>query len=154
MERTKRPNIGYQPGLGLEKQQAVGVQQQQVSGKGAAGSELGAAKVDKQPSQILQGSSSAADAGGVQVENSVIAMTGAGAADGIQKTVTAKMCRRCGVKGHLMFECTVTCFCEICMSTDYAMSRCPIVKQPKPVAQLVGQAANALAGFHIPHAPI
>jgi len=70
MERTKRPNIGYQPGLGLEKQQAVGVQQQQVSGKGAAGSELGAAKVDKQPSQILQGSSSAADAGGVQVENS------------------------------------------------------------------------------------
>ena len=58
------------------------------------------------------------------------------------------------MKGHLMFECTMTCFCEICMSTDYAMSRCPIVKQPKPVAQLVGQAANALAGFHIPHAPI
>ena len=123
-------------------------------GKGAAGSELGVAKVDKQPSQILQGSSSAADAGGVQVENSVIAMIGAGATDGIHKTVTAKMCRWCGVKGHLMFECTMTCFCEICMSTDYAMSRCPIVKQPKPVAQLVGQAANALAGFHIPHAPI
>ena len=40
-------------GLGLEKQQAVGVQQQEVSRKGAAGSELGVAKVDKQPSQIL-----------------------------------------------------------------------------------------------------
>ena len=53
-----------------------------------------------------------------------------------------------------MFERTVTCFCEMCKSTDHAMSRCPIVKQPKPVAQLVGQAANALAGFHIPHAPI
>ena len=109
-----------------------------MSGKGAAGSELGAAKVDKQPSQILQGSSSVAGTVGAQVENSVIAMTEAGAADGIQKTVTAKMCRRCGVKGHLMFECTVTCFCEICMSTDYAMSRCPVVKQPKLVAQLVG----------------
>jgi hypothetical protein len=34
------------------------------------------------------------------------------------------------------------------------MSRCPILKQPKPVAQLVGQAADALAGYHILHAPI
>ena len=30
----------------------------------------------------------------------------------------------------------------------------PILKQSKPVGQLVGQAADALAGFHIPHAPI
>ena len=34
------------------------------------------------------------------------------------------------------------------------MSRCPVLKQLKPVAQLVGQAADALAGYHIPHAPI
>jgi len=60
----------------------------------------------------------------------------------------------CGVKGHLMFECTATVFCEICKSSDHAMSRCPILKQPKPVAQLVGQAADALAGFLIPHARI
>jgi hypothetical protein len=112
-------------------------------------------KADKmQESQISQGSSSAAGVGDVWVENSVIGTTGAGAADVIQKTVTTKMCRRCGVKGHLMFECTATVFCEICRSTDHAMTRCPILKQPKPVAQLVGQAADALAGFHIPHAPI
>jgi hypothetical protein len=34
------------------------------------------------------------------------------------------------------------------------MSRCSILKQPKPVAHLVGQAADALASFYIPHAPI
>jgi hypothetical protein len=27
-------------------------------------------------------------------------------------------------------------------------------KQPKPIAQVVGQAADALAGYFIPHAPI
>jgi hypothetical protein len=53
-----------------------------------------------------------------------------------------------------MFECTAIIFYEICKSTDLAMSRCPVLKQPKPVAQLVGQAADALAGYHILHAPI
>ena len=53
-----------------------------------------------------------------------------------------------------MFDCTASVFCDICRSTEHAMSRCPILKQPKPVAQLVGQAADALAGFHIPHPPI
>ena len=53
-----------------------------------------------------------------------------------------------------MFECTIIVFCEICKSTDHAMCRCPILKQPKPIAQLVGQAVDALVGFHIPHGPI
>ena len=107
-----------------------------------------------QESQILQGSSSAAGTGEVHVENSVIGTTTAGAAGVIQRTATTKMCRRCGVKGHLMFDCTASVFCDICRSTEHAMSRCPILKQPKPVAQLVGQAADALASFHIPHPPI
>ena len=53
-----------------------------------------------------------------------------------------------------MFECTVVVFYEICKSTNHAMSQCSVLKQPKPVAQLVGHATNALASFHIPHAPI
>ena len=53
-----------------------------------------------------------------------------------------------------LIECTVIVFCEICKSTDHAMCRCPILKQLKPMAQLVGQAVDALAGFHIPHPPI
>ena len=53
-----------------------------------------------------------------------------------------------------MFECTAVVFCEICKSTDHAMSRCPILKQPKPVVQLIGQAADPLASFYIPHAHI
>ena len=52
-----------------------------------------------------------------------------------------------------MFECTAVVFCEICKNTDHAMSRCPVLKQPKPLAQLVGQAGDALASFYIPHAP-
>jgi ribosomal protein L37E len=144
-----------QIGLGLEQHQGTNVEQQQLAGKGTSGTEHGVFKADKmQESQILQGSSSATGAGDVRVESSVIGTTGAGAVGVIQKKVTTKMCRRCGVKGHLMFECTVTVFCEICRSTDHDMSWCLILKQPKVVAQLVGQATDALAGFHIPHAPI
>jgi hypothetical protein len=74
----------------------------------------------------------------MQIENSEIGTTNVGAVEVIQRAATTKMCRRCGVKGHLMFECTVTVFCEIYKSTDHAMSRCSVLKQPKPVAQLVG----------------
>ena len=105
-------------------------------------------------SQILKGSSSVGGPTDVQVENSVVQTSSVGAVGASQKTGTTKVCRRCGVKGHLMFECTATVFCEICRSSDHAMSRCPILKQLKPVAQLVGQATDALAGFFIPHAPI
>jgi hypothetical protein len=34
------------------------------------------------------------------------------------------------------------------------MVRCLVLKQPKPLVLLVGQATDALAGFHIPHASI
>jgi hypothetical protein len=105
-------------------------------------------------SQIVQGSSSAGGPTDVRVENVVVETSNLGAAGASQKSVTTKVCRRCGVKGHLMYECTVMVFCEICKSSDHAMSRCPILKQPKPVALMVGQAADALAGYHIPHAPI
>jgi hypothetical protein len=104
--------------------------------------------------QILQGSS----AGGstdVRVENAVVQTASVwGGVGASHKSVTTKVCRRCGVKGHLMCECTATVYCEICKSSDHAMSQCPILKQLKPVAHLVGQAADTLAGFHIPHAPI
>jgi hypothetical protein len=123
-----------------------------MQGKGTAVLEPSVAKVDKQPN--LHGSSSAAGTVGASVDNSIITVTGAGVADVNQKVVTAKICRRCGVKGHLMSECTAIVFCEICKSTDHALSRCLIPKQPKPIAQLIGQAADALAGVYIPHAPI
>ena len=45
-----------------------GVQQQQTLGKGAARLEPSTAKIDKQPNQILQGSSSTADAGVAKVD--------------------------------------------------------------------------------------
>lgn len=104
--------------------------------------------------QILQGSSSAGGSADARVENAGVQISSVGGAGAPQKSVTTKVCRRCGVKGHLMCECTTPVYCVICKSSDHAMSRCPILKQPKPVAQLVGQAEDALAGFHIQHAPI
>jgi hypothetical protein len=86
---------------------------------------------------ILHGSSSVAGAS-VQIENSEIGVTRAGATKVIQSSSTNKMCRWCGVKGHLMVECTATVFCEISRNTGHAMVRCPIPKQPKPIVQLVG----------------
>jgi hypothetical protein len=103
---------------------------------------------------VLHGSSSAAATGDLQIENSGVVLSGAGAMEGTHRAATTKICRRCGVKGHLMFECTAIVFCEICRSNDHAMVWCPVLKQPKPVVQLIGQAADALAGFYIPHAPI
>jgi len=116
---------------------------------------MGKTDKERQPAPpMLHGSSSVAGASAMQIENSEIGATNDGAVEVFQRVATSKMCRQCGVKGHLMFECTVIVFCEICKSTDHAIIRCPILKQPKPVAQLVGQAADALAGYHIPHAPI
>jgi hypothetical protein len=148
---TSKPK---QAGQGLEQHVLAATEQQPAAGAGASSSvEMG--KTDKQPaSQILQGSSSTAGADDLQMENSEIGLSGAGAMVVTHKESTTKICRRCGVKGHLMFECTVTVFCEICRSNDHAICRCPVLKQLKPVVQLVGQAADALAGFHIPHAPI
>jgi hypothetical protein len=137
----------------LEAQQVKGVEQQMTAGKGAACTEQ-VKTVKMQSSQVLQGCSSTAGASGQQVENLVIEAGSVGAVEVVQKTATSKICRRCGVKGHLMNECTVIVYCHICKSTDHAMCRCPIPKQPKPVAQLVGQAADVLAGFHIPFGPI
>ena len=137
------------PGMGINQKQGVIADQQHLKGMG-----IGAEQGVNTGSQILKGSSSAGGPNDVQVETSVVQTSSVGAVGASQKTGTTKVCRRCGVKGHLMFECTTMVFCEICRSSDHAMSRCPILKQPKPVAQLVGQAADALASFLIPHAPI
>ena len=100
---------------------------------------MGKTDKERQPApHMLHGSSLVAGASAIQNENSEIGATNDGAVEVFQKEATSKMCRRCGVKGHLMFERTVTVFCEICKSTNHAMTRCPILKQPKPVAQLVG----------------
>jgi hypothetical protein len=71
------------------------------------------------------------------VENLEIGFPGAGTMEIAHRASTNKICR-CVVKGHLISECTVTVFCEICRSNDHAMCRCPVLKQPKPVVQLVG----------------
>jgi hypothetical protein len=90
----------------------------------------------------------------MQIENSEIVVAGAAAIEVAHRDSTNKVCRRCGVKGHLMYECTAIVFCEICRSSDHAMVRCPVLKQPKPIVQLVGQAADTLAGYYFPYASI
>ncbi|CAO2039036.1 unnamed protein product [Urochloa humidicola] len=103
---------------------------------------------------VLHGSSSSAGKKDKQMEDNVVVGThnaNIGAGQGLP---TAKTCRRCGLKGHILFDCTTEVYCDICRNNEHALSRCPITRQPKPVVQLVGQAVDALAAFHIPHAPI
>jgi hypothetical protein len=128
-----------QPGSTAEKQQTVPILQQQSGGdKGLVSTKCSRDIGSKGgQSDVLQGSSSAFGATVVQAENAEIAKVNIDTLD-VQRTATTKICRRCGIKGHLMFECTSVVFCEICKSTDHAMSRCSILKQPKPVAHLVG----------------
>jgi hypothetical protein len=137
-----------QGGQGVE-QHVRDASVQQVSN--AAGPVHGKGKSDNHV--VLQGSSSAVG-DSQHVENAEVKAIQIGASEVIQKNSTTKMCRRCGVKGHLLLECTALVFCDICRNTDHAMVRCPIPKQPKPIVQVVGQAADALAGYYIPHASI
>ncbi|CAN6182021.1 unnamed protein product [Urochloa humidicola] len=100
---------------------------------------------------VLHGSSSTDGGKNIQIESREIGGTTTGPAQAVQ---TAKTCRRCGLKGHLLFECSTEVYCDICRNGEHALSRCPVTRQPKPVVQLVGHAVDALAAFHIPHAPI
>jgi len=105
------------PGMGINQQQGVIVDQQHLKGMG-----IGAERGVNTGSQILKGSSSASGPTDVQVENSVVQTSSVEVVGASQKTGTTNVCRRCGVKGHLMFECTATVFCEICRSSDHAMT--------------------------------
>ncbi|CAN6324132.1 unnamed protein product [Urochloa humidicola] len=103
---------------------------------------------------VLHGSSSKASENDKHIENSMVGMTKTANSGAGQALPTTKTCRRCGLKGHLLFECTTEVYCDICRNNEHALCRCPVTRQPKPVVQLIGQAVDALAAFHIPHAPI
>ncbi|CAN6321370.1 unnamed protein product [Urochloa humidicola] len=103
---------------------------------------------------VLHGSSSTTGGKDNELENRVVGATNVANNGSGQTLQTTKTCRRCGLKGHLLFDCTTEVYCDICRNSEHALCRCPVARQPKPVVQLVGQAVDALAAFHIPHAPI
>ena len=78
------------PGMGINQQQGVIVDQQHL--KGSTGAEQGV----NARSQILK-SSSAGGPTDVQVENSVVQTSSVGAVGASQKAGTTKVCRRCVV---------------------------------------------------------
>jgi hypothetical protein len=63
-------------------------------------------------------------------------------------------CFRCYKQGHGKLECTVNLLCEICASTDHLTGKCPILKQPRLLAQPCGYDVSGLSFYHIPHAPV
>jgi hypothetical protein len=97
-----------QPGSTAEKQQTVHILQQQSGGdKGLVSTECSkdiGSKGGQSAPHVLQGSSSASGATVVQAENAKIAKVNVDTLD-MQRTTTTKICRRCGIKGHLLFEC-------------------------------------------------
>lgn len=109
------------PGKVVNHQQDVLLDNQQLTGKGK-GDEQGV----NADSHVLKGSSSAGGPNEVQVEIAMVQTLNLGAGGASQKIDTTKMCRRCGVKGHLMSDCTAMVFCDICKSPERAMSQCPM----------------------------
>ncbi|KAJ1256953.1 hypothetical protein BS78_K261200 [Paspalum vaginatum] len=63
-------------------------------------------------------------------------------------------CSRCTKKGHVAARCTNQIYCVICDSKDHVNHRCPVLKQPRPVAHAVGYAVHGLGFYHIPHPPL
>jgi hypothetical protein len=51
-------------------------------------------------------------------------------------------------KGHLIDHCEADVLCD---STDHNAFRCPVHDEPKPVAQSVGYAVDALGAYYIEH---
>ncbi|KAL6639091.1 hypothetical protein ACP70R_022821 [Stipagrostis hirtigluma subsp. patula] len=60
-------------------------------------------------------------------------------------------CYRCGTRGHATAQCTVELLCELCDSTEHGTLRCPLQREPKPVAQSVGFCLDALGAYYIEH---
>jgi hypothetical protein len=66
---------------------------------------------------------------------------------------TKKFCFRCYKPGHGKLECKAELLCEICGSNEHLTSKCPILKQPRIMAQPCGYDVSGLGFYHIPHAP-
>lgn len=64
------------------------------------------------------------------------------------------VCGWCSQKGHMVGDCTTVIYCVICDSHDHVNHRCPLLKQPRPVAHAVGYAVEGLGFYHIPHPPL
>nr|TKW36457.1 hypothetical protein SEVIR_2G441200v2 [Setaria viridis] len=63
-------------------------------------------------------------------------------------------CLKCTKKGHLAAKCSVELYYVICNSTKHVNHRCPVLKQPRPIAHVVGYAVHGLGLYHIPHPPL
>lgn len=63
-------------------------------------------------------------------------------------------CSRCTRKGHIAAKCTTEVYCVICDGHDHVNYRCPMLKQPRPVAHAVGYAVHELGFYHIPRPPL
>ena len=50
--------------------------------------------------------------------------------------------------------CQTKIYCVICDSHDHLNHKCPLLKQPRPVAHAVGYAVHGLSFYHIPHPPL
>lgn len=53
-------------------------------------------------------------------------------------------CSRCTKKGHVPARCTNDIYCVICDSNEHMNHRCPMLKQPQPVAHVVGYVVHGL----------
>jgi len=53
--------------------------------------------------------------------------------------VAGVKCSRCTKNGHVAAKCSVELYCMICDRQDHVNHKCPILKQARPVAHVVGE---------------
>ena len=87
------------------------------------------------------------------VDTEMIEADGKGAGDKADSALGLK-CSRCFKRGHLASKCEAELYCVICDGHDHVNHKCPILKQSRPVAHVVGYAVHGLGFYHIPHPPL
>lgn len=65
-----------------------------------------------------------------------------------------KVCSRCTQKGHVAADCSSELYCDICDSVEHVNHRCPVLKQSRPTAHVMGYSVDGLGFYHIPHPPL
>jgi hypothetical protein len=112
-------------------------------------------KLDEKASSTPAGKVSVSESKVPAVEDSKIVSYNQGSGSvPMDVKMSKKNCYRCSEKGHLIDHCEADVLCDICDSTDHNAFRCPVHDEPKPVAQSVGYAVDALGAYYIEHPPI
>lgn len=116
-----------------------------LSGGGVAVDAPGGAVQRGDASSSAQGSVQSGSVANRQAQASPASSEGARTTEQID--VVVKLCYKCDQVGHVIKDCKILLFCDVCGKDSHLTSKCVLPMQPKATAQLVGSAADGLQMF-------